>query len=259
MANTASELWLKDIVAWMNNPSIPMYGRWNHPPPPGNPNSPGEGGVDITAPPGTPVYALGTGELLSADTFSALGFAHPGAVLSERVNVPGYGLQDIYYQHIDLLPGFQTCLAGDCGGRVIQAGQEIGTVGSVGETEVGFNPNWGSLYGPPNHPGSWPSDPRPLISALITGNAGGPTKSGSGCNPPWWCVIMPLQGASLPQCACDTIASGIVPSASGDIFSGVENQIAGLAKGAAKFAFQAGIVLLGLLLVIVAIVIVFKE
>ncbi len=174
--------YLQDLQAWVNNPSIPMYGRWNHPPPAGNPNAPGEGGVDLTAPPGTPVYALGTGPLLSADTFAALGLPHPGSVLSQRVNVPGAGTQDIYYQHIDLLPGFQTCVGGACGGRIIQAGQQIGTVGSVGETELGFNPNWGSLYGPSAHPGPWPSDPRPWLAALATG---APAASGTGgTNPP---------------------------------------------------------------------------
>ncbi|SRR5260370_28338174 len=179
--------YLKDLQAWVANPSIPMYGRWNHLPPAGNPNAPGEGGVDLTAAPGTPVYALGTGPLLSANTFSALGFSHPGAVLSQRVNVPGAGAQDIYYQHIDLLPGFQTCVGGNCGGRIIQAGQQIGTVGSAAETELGFNPNWGSLYGPSTHPGPWPSDPRQWLAALATGAPATTTttsSSSAGTNPP---------------------------------------------------------------------------
>ncbi len=167
--------WLADMKAWINNPSTPMYGRWNHPPPPGNPNAPGEGGVDLAAPGGTPVYALADGPLLSANTFASQGFNHPGSVVAQRVNVPGVGAEDIYYQHVDLFPGIGPCLGGNCGGQILQAGQRIGTVNSTaGETEIGFNPNWGSLYGPSKHPGPWPSDPRPWIKALILN---GPTEA----------------------------------------------------------------------------------
>ena len=223
--------YLKDLQAWVANPFIPMYGRWNHPPPAGNPNAPGEGGVDLTAAPGTPVYALGTGPLLSANTFAALGFSHPGAVLSQRVNVPGAGPQDIYYQHIDLLPGFQTCTGGNCSGRIIQAGQQIGFVSSVGETELGFNPNWGSLYGASNHPGPWPLDPRPWLAALATG-APASTSTGSsssaGTNPP-----SPSAGGGG---ACDIpIFGGIICS---------------------PFFEQGAFVLVGLLLALVGLVII---
>jgi hypothetical protein len=115
------------------------------------------------------VYALGTGPLLSASYFSDVGLNHPGAVLSQQVNVPGVGLENIYYQHIDLLPGFQKCLGGNCDNRIIQAGQQIGTVGSVGETEVGFNAGaaWGPLYGPSNIPGPWIDKPENWIAALM--------------------------------------------------------------------------------------------
>jgi murein DD-endopeptidase MepM/ murein hydrolase activator NlpD len=160
--------WLKDMVAWIQSGgTMQMWDKAAHNP--GANAGPGEGGVDITAPPGTPVYALGTGPLLSASYFSDVGLNHPGAVLSQQVNVPGVGPENIYYQHIDLLPGFQKCLGGNCGNRIIQAGQQIGTVGSVGETEVGFNAGaaWGSLYGPSNPPGPWIDKPESWIAALM--------------------------------------------------------------------------------------------
>lgn len=163
---SAQPTWLKDMVSWIQSGgNLSMWDRAKH-------AAQGEGGVDLTAPPGTPVYALGTGPLLSAEYFSALGQSHPGAVLSQQVNVPGVGPQNIYYQHIDLLPDFTHCTGGNCQGRIIQAGQQIGTVGSVGETEVGFNaaPSWGALYGPSNVPGPWITQPESWISALMQGN-----------------------------------------------------------------------------------------
>src|SRR5260370_24258751 len=86
-----------------------------------------------------------------------------------------------------LVTGCEECGGGKCGGSIIQAGQQIGTVGSAAETELGFNPNWGSLYGPSTHPGPWPSDPRQWLAALATGAPATTTttsSSSAGTNPP---------------------------------------------------------------------------
>jgi len=219
---TNAPLWLQDMVSWIKSGGTqPMYDRAGSTQ--GVPNTQrGEGGVDLAAPIGTPVYALATGPLEAAQSFASQGFAHPGSVLAQRVNVPGVGLEDIYYQHIDLLPSIERCLGGNCNGVVIQKGQEIGTVGTAGETEVGFKAaggGWGSLYGPSPSPGPWPSKPEPWIASLM--GAGGPltdgtysgstdsynyTSSGSQC--PWECALTPF--ASWGPC------SGCAPQSTGN-------------------------------------------
>ncbi len=152
-----------------DNPNTPGYGRWNHPPPPGNPNAPGEGGVDLPAPTGTPVFALGDGPIVGAGYWND----QQHGVITQRITVPGYGSNDIYYQHIMLASGITQCTGSACAGQMLARGQQIGTVGGFGETEIGFNANWGGVWGT-NHPAPWVTDPRPLIAALMgAGNPGG--------------------------------------------------------------------------------------
>ncbi len=102
---TWSPTWLKDMQAWLDNPNVGMYGRWNQP------SSAMEGGVDLTSAGGTPIYALADGTIVGAGNFwhSANLYTpdsgNPGyGVVTTRINVPGYGLQDWYVQHIDIAP-----------------------------------------------------------------------------------------------------------------------------------------------------------
>lgn len=168
-----------------------MYGRWNH-------AAQMEGGVDLTSPGGTPIYALATGPLIGAGNFwhsSDLytpGSGNPGyGVVTQRVNVPGYGPQDLYYQHIQIAPGISTCYANACNNQIVQKGQLIGwTTPGVNEVEMGFNANWGGVWGI-NHPGPWATDPRPMLATLAqgAGNYQGPvgtdgtTSSGGAAQP----------------------------------------------------------------------------
>lgn len=136
-----------------------------------------EGGIDIPNPNHTPVYALADGELLSAHLFwhnppsvqDNLGGAPGYGVVSQRVSVPGFGLNDIYYQHIDIAPGLPTCLGGACNNVLLKKGQLIGWTRAPdpGEIEIGVNPqNWGPVWGPANHPGPW-VNPETRIRALV--------------------------------------------------------------------------------------------
>jgi hypothetical protein len=163
--------WLKDMVAWIHNPSIPMYIRRDH-------KSQAEGGVDLTSKGGTPVYALETGRIIGAGTFVHSN-GNPGyGVVTQRIVVPGHGTQDIYYQHINIAPGIRFCKGGQCTGQILKKGDTVGWVrGNVGEVEVGFNAGWGGIWGT-NHPGPWPDDPRPMIKALMdAGPPGTPSTS----------------------------------------------------------------------------------
>lgn len=233
--------WLQEMVAWFKNPRMYMYGRWDNPP------SRLEGGVDLTAPTGTPVYALATGKVLSSGYFCHGGpfdlsnpTCPPGSsgikdygVVTQRINVPGYGMEDIYYQHIMLAAGIHP-------GEVVQKGTEIGTVGPFGETEVGFNPQgWGALWGGNNHPGPWYTDPRPLIKALMT------------AGPP---------GASTTPLV-DTSPSGSSNSSDSATLSNSNTGIPGVNidfSGLQAWATQAGIVVAGAVIIIVALILVFK-
>jgi hypothetical protein len=163
--------YLQQMVQWIANPGIKMYGRWNAP------ANALEGGVDLPSPGGTPVYALADGPIVGAGNFWHGGNAclytggagcSPGyGVVTQRIMVPGFGMQDLYYQHIAIAPGITTCYAGNCGSQFLRKGQQIGTIRSnVGELEMGFNANWGGVWGT-NHPGPWVTDPRPLIKALM--------------------------------------------------------------------------------------------
>lgn len=163
--------YLQDMLAYIQNPNVYMYGRWN------NPASALEGGVDLTSPGGTQVFALGSG------TIVGLGyFCHPGGnipngsfqnatsdcsngkpgygVVTTRVDIPGYGMNDLYYQHIMLNPNLKI-------GDTVQRGQLLGTVvPGVNEIEMGLNANWGTIWGN-SHPAAWATDPRPQIEALM--------------------------------------------------------------------------------------------
>lgn len=163
--------YLQGMAGYMTNPTgsyaQSMYGRWDVP------AANAEGGVDLASPGGTPVYALATGPIMGVGNFwhgggsclyqGGAGCTPGYGVVTTRVNVPGYGLQDLYYQHINLSPGLAV-------GQIVQQGQQIGTInGNVGELEMGFNANWGGVWGT-SHPAPWATDPRPMIQALITGN-----------------------------------------------------------------------------------------
>lgn len=244
--------WLNDMVAWIQSGgSLAMWDKAAHNP--GQNAGPGEGGVDLTAPVGTPVYALGTGPLESAQTFASQGFNHPGSVLSQIINVPGYGNQEIYYQHIDLLPSINKCVAGNCGGEVITKGEQIGTVGSAAETEVGFNAAsaWGSLYGIPMPGHQWYDKPEPLIANLM--NAGGASladpalnvttdyttsSNASGCQ--WYCALLPFQFIG-PCASCGTPTSNPTLDNLNKIISDVTDQ---------NWWARVGVIILGGLLVL---------
>lgn len=199
-----------------------------------------EGGVDVPAPGGTPVYALATGTLESSHLFwhnppnvgTNLG-GNPGyGVVSERINVPGYGIEDFYYQHIDINPKLPTCVGGNCGGYVVHKGDLLGWIRSnVGEIELGVNPQgWGPIWGPAQHPGPW-VDPGNMIYNLVNadpnfkwgnqvdlsstpppGGSGSSSGTGSGTgNCAWWQVILCAPGstaaAQAPWCQGCTIDS----------------------------------------------------
>jgi hypothetical protein len=180
-----------------------------------------EGGIDIPNAGGTPVYALADGTLESNHLFwhnppdvASYHGGNPGyGVISERVNIPGFGWNDLYYQHIDLNPEIPTCLGGDCSGITIHKGQLLGWTKSPdpGEVEIGVNPqHWGPVWGPDQHPGPW-VDPETRIRALVdsdpafqwgtqvttgpvvsdNGNSGSADSVSSSLNsiPRWWIKI----------------------------------------------------------------------
>ena len=170
--------YLQDMVGWFRNPGVYMYGRWDNPP------SAMEGGVDLGSAAGTPVYALADGVIIGAGNFwhnppnvtQSLG-GNPGyGVVTTRVNVPGYGLQDLYYQHIDIASSIKPCISGNCGQQVVHKGDIIGYIHpGVNMLEMGFNADWGQPWGL-NHPGAWATDPRPMLKALM--DAGPPATLG---------------------------------------------------------------------------------
>jgi len=188
--------YLEQMAQWISNQSISMYGRWNAP------SGANEGGVDLPSPGGTPVYALASGVIQGVGNFwhgggNCLYQGGPGCtpgygVVTTRVTVPGYGLQDLYYQHINLANGLAV-------GQTVQKGQLLGTVNSaVGEVEMGFNANWGGVWGS-NHPASWATDPRPMLAALMGQSVPG-TIGGSG--PASSDIVSSIMGAiGLPSAA----------------------------------------------------------
>lgn len=170
--------YLQDMSNYLKGITGGMYGMWDSPTPGLHLDgtvTPGEGGVDLDAPQGTPVYALATGPVVGAGYWND---ANHG-VVTQRVNVPGAGQQDIYYQHITLDPSIAHCNSVSTCNQTITAGQKIGTVGAFGETEVGFNAAWGTIWGSSHPAGStWVRDPRPWIAALMSGNATPVTSTG---------------------------------------------------------------------------------
>lgn len=187
MSDPLSWQYLQDMAAWIKDPSIPMYGRWNH-------ADANEGGVDLASPGGTPVYALADGEIIGAANFwhnppnvlQNLG-GNPGyGVVTTRVDVPGYGTQDLYYQHIDIAPNI--ILSPNGAGQHVTKGQLIGYIHpGINELEMGFNANWGPPWQPQGttHPGAWATDPRPMLKALMSGgDASGTTSTGPSLNIP---------------------------------------------------------------------------
>jgi hypothetical protein len=159
--------YLQQMASWIMNPSTFIFGRWE-----GHPEGGLEGGMDLISPGGTPVYALASGQVIGAGYFCHGGpynnptpACPPGhapgyGVVTTRISVPGYGTQDLYYQHIDIDPSVRV-------GQIVQKGQQIGTIRpDVGLLEMGFNAQWGQPWGT-SHPGPWFDDPRPLVKALM--------------------------------------------------------------------------------------------
>lgn len=156
------------VPAYMKNLGSANYGMWNSPTPGltlSGQVQPGEGGVDISVPVGTPVLALADGPVIAS------GFWRDNAhgVITQRVNVPGVGPEDLYYQHVQpdsfIKPGIQ-----------LLRGQHIATIGPFNEIEMGFNSLWGGVWGgnyadPKSHPGPWIRDPRPWLQALLNSSA----------------------------------------------------------------------------------------
>ena len=168
-------MWLPDFLA---NLKTANYGMWNSPTPGLHPDgsvTPGEGGVDIPIANGTPVYAIADGLVVGSGYWKDNGHG----VVTTRVVVPGQGLQDLYYQHIQIAPGVKE-------GQQVTRGQLLGTIGPFNEIEMGFNAKWGQPWGL-NHPGPWIADPRPWLNAILQ-NASAPppgasSSSAGGGNP----------------------------------------------------------------------------
>lgn len=158
--------WIPDFL---QNLKTATYGMWDSPTPGLHADgsvTPGEGGVDIGTPNGTPVYAIADGQVIASGYWKDSGHG----VVTTRINVPGAGLQDLYYQHIQIDPSIKT-------GQAVKRGQLIGTIGPFNEIEMGFNAAWGGVWGS-NHPGPWISDPRPWLNAILD-NASVPPAGGS--------------------------------------------------------------------------------
>lgn len=159
--------WIPDFLQNLKNAT---YGMWDSPTPGLHPDgsvTPGEGGVDIGTPNGTPVYAIADGTVVGAGYWKDSGHG----VVTTRVNVPGAGLQDLYYQHIQIDPSVKI-------GQTVTRGQKIGVIGPFNEIEMGFNAQWGQPWGT-NHPGPWIADPRPWLNAILNNASAPPTGSSS--------------------------------------------------------------------------------
>lgn len=159
--------WIPDFLANLKNAT---YGMWDSPTPGLHADgsvTPGEGGVDVGTPNGTPVYAIADGTVIASGYWKDSGHG----VVTTRVNVPGAGLQDLYYQHIQIDPSVKT-------GQMVHRGQLIGTIGPFNEIEMGFNAAWGGVWGS-NHPGPWIADPRPWLNAILDNASVPPTGSSS--------------------------------------------------------------------------------
>ncbi len=238
-------LWLKDLAEWIANPNIPMYDRRQH-------ASANEGGVDLTSPGGTPVYALASGQVIGAGTFVHSN-GNPGyGVVTTRVDVPGYGLQDLYYQHIDIAPWIKNCTGSACQGQQVSAGQLIGWVRSdVGEVETGFNAGWGGIWGE-NHPGQWVTYPEPLLAILAQGSSP-VTPSGLGT------TTLGYQ-TSTGQCPTYKLPFG-VDTGIPDIPCTLDHWITNMVESAltSDLVKRAGLILFAVALIIVGLFVLFKD
>ena len=146
-----------------------------------------EGGVDLTLPHGTPIYALGDGKIVGVGTFTHQDGSPGYGVLTEQTNVPGLGTANVYYQHIDVLPQFKSCTNGNCNGQTVKRGQMIGyTRSDMYGLEVGINPGWGGIWAGNTAPGPWITDPRPYLKALAQqgGSTTTTTYTPPTCTPP---------------------------------------------------------------------------
>ena len=172
--------YLKDLNTWIAQPSTWLYGRWNQP------ASAAEGGVDLNSPAGTPVFALADGTVVGVGKNNVDG----NDVVTTRINVPGYGPQDLFYQHI-VKNSHVPLQVGD----TVHYGEYIGDVadttnmGWTPHVELGFNSGWGGPWGN-NHPAGWVTDPRPLLKNLVDAHPhptviapnGTPTATNTGLN-----------------------------------------------------------------------------
>ncbi|SRR5260221_131911 len=133
-----------------------------------------EGGIDLSAPNGTPVTALADGQVIGAGTFVHKDTGlFGGGVLTTRVRTPDGQVNDLFYQHLKLSPHIKfTTLPSK---QIIHQGEVIGVV-DFGHTEVGCNAEWGGIWGS-NHPNSWNPNPEQYIRYLIQ-LSGGPTSFG---------------------------------------------------------------------------------
>jgi Peptidase family M23 len=158
------------LPAYLQNLATANYGMWDAPDPGLHPDgsvTPGEGGIDVGTPNGTPVYAIADGSVVASGYWNDLGHG----VVTTRVNVPGVGPEDLYYQHIQIDPSIKT-------GMQVKRGQQIGVIGPYNEIEMGFNALWGGVWGT-NHPGPWVKDPRPWLNAILSGNGAAPSTTGA--------------------------------------------------------------------------------
>lgn len=200
--------YLQEMAAYIKNRNVWMYGRWNQP------AKAMEGGVDLSSSGGTPVFALGSGKIVGLGYFChggpfqnstpACANGRPGyGVVTIRGNIPGFGVNDLYYQHIKLNPNLKI-------GDTVQRGQLLGSVvPGVNEVEMGVNAQWGTIWGT-NHPGPWATDPRPMILALM--NQGAPAQTGN----------LPLNapvGVTLPNNQTSTLGNNLNGFNLGNLFN----------------------------------------
>ena len=106
-----------------------------------------EGGVDISATPGTPVTSVISGTVVGAGPCTLAGGGSCGGyVATVRGHVGFFGSEnDVYVQHLSKIVVKK--------GDTVSAGQVIGYTGQL--TEFGLNPPWFGVWGPSPHPGKW--------------------------------------------------------------------------------------------------------
>lgn len=161
-----------------------------------------EGGIDWSAPVGTPVVALADGTVVGAGYFcyaakawnltSDSGACDHGVITTRVTNSDG-SQTDLYYQHIILNSSVRPCFNGvaSCGGQTVKKGQVIGYISDFGMLEMGVNvgnstggpvaggAHWGGIWGADPNPGPH-VDPESYLRALIGGQNTTGTLAGSG-------------------------------------------------------------------------------